>query len=576
MGPRLSDAGFFDVFDLSRMDMAKVKAAVEGRNWAGIRRAFAQHILTRIALFFFAVGPALGASPDLPLNHPAYPLLDRLDARGWIAISDTRPLTRMQVARLLAAVSHQPMSATERGLVERYIAELAGRAAFAREPRWAWRDSAASVILEPLMRQRVIARRGEAFSDETASQTYLGGSVRGQFHTLGFYARHYEAREWSDRARLTREDVLARPIEDAQLKGDKADFRESAFQLAWANAWIRLDAGKGSMDWGPGRTGNLSISNYAPSYGLFRLRASYRRLHYTHVAASLQARDGLIDTTRRWIDNGHVRIFSRQKRLAAHRLEIAFSKLCIGLHEAVVYGDRGFEPLYVLPVTVFAGAQNHLGNRDNLVIGADISLRPRTGLEVYAAWFLDDMVKFDPSAFANQFALQVGAFWVDPLGLRDTDIRAEYARVEPFVYAHNFDINTYEHRDAPLGYPTGPNADRWFGQVTHRFSPSLHASLAFERERQGENPVNEDGTVVNVGGDAQLGRRLEDAQTRAFMSGDVETRTKIAIRIEYAPVRNWVLQTRYTRQAGKNIVLPSGRGDAVGHEWAATVDVNFF
>lgn len=534
------------------------------------------HLLTRIALFFCAVGPALGASPDLPLHHPAYLLLDRMDARGWISVSDTRPLTRRQVARLLAAASHQPMSTTERGTVERYIAELAGHAAFTREPRWAWRDSAATVILEPLMRQQVIARRGAAFVNETASQTYLGGAVRGRFHALGFYARHYEAREWSDHPRLTREHVLARPIEDAQLKGNKADFRESAFQLAWANSWIRLDAGKGSLDWGPGRTGNLLLSNRAPSYGLFRLRASYRRLHYTHVAASLRARDGLIDTTRRWIDNGHVRIFPRQKRLAAHRLEIAFSKLRIGLHEAVVYGDRGFEPIYVLPVTVFAGAQNHLGNRDNLVIGGDISARPRPGLEVYAAWFLDDMVKFDPSAFANQFALQLGAFWVDPPGLRDTDLRAEYARVEPFVYAHNFDINTYEHHDALLGYPTGPNADRWFGQVTHRFSPSLRASLAFERERQGENPVNPDGTVVNVGGDAQLGRRLQDAQTRAFMSGDVETRTKITIRIEYAPVRNWVLQTRYTRQAGKNIILPSGRGNAVGHEWVATVDVNFY
>ena len=95
--------------------------------------------------------------------------------------------------------------------------------------------------------------------------------------------------------------------------------------------------------------------------------------------------------------------------------------------------------------------KNHLGNRDNLVIGGDISARPRPGLEVYAAWFLDDMVKFDPSAFANQFALQLGAFWVDPPGLRDTDLRAEYARVEPFVYAPNFDINTYEHHECPVG-----------------------------------------------------------------------------------------------------------------------------
>ena len=38
MGPRLTDAGFFDALDLSRTDMAGVKAAVEERDWAGARR----------------------------------------------------------------------------------------------------------------------------------------------------------------------------------------------------------------------------------------------------------------------------------------------------------------------------------------------------------------------------------------------------------------------------------------------------------------------------------------------------------------------------------------------------------
>ena len=47
MGPRLSYAAFFDALDLSRADMAAVKAAVEERDWPGARRAFAQHIRTR-------------------------------------------------------------------------------------------------------------------------------------------------------------------------------------------------------------------------------------------------------------------------------------------------------------------------------------------------------------------------------------------------------------------------------------------------------------------------------------------------------------------------------------------------
>ena len=170
---------------------------------------------------------------------------------------DTRPLTRIQVAHMLSAVSNQLMSATERGLVNRYIAELENRAAFAHEPRWTWRDTTASVILEPLARQQVIARRGDGFVNETASQTHIGGTVRGRFHALGFYARHFEAREWSNQPRLRREDVLAHPIEDVQLKGKKADFRESVFQLAWANSWMRIDRGQGKPQLGTWTHGKL-------------------------------------------------------------------------------------------------------------------------------------------------------------------------------------------------------------------------------------------------------------------------------------------------------------------------------
>ena len=210
------------------------------------------HLLLRllmcILLFFCIASPVISedASPDIPLYHPVYPLLDRLNTRGWVAVPDTRPLTRIQVAQMLSAVSSQSMSVTERGLINRYIAELENRVAFAREPRWIWHDSTASITLEPLARQQVIARRGDGFLSETTSQTYIGGSVRGRFHTLGFYARHFEAREWSNQPRLRREDVLAHPIEDVQLKGKKVDFRESAFQLAWANSWMRIDAGKGN------------------------------------------------------------------------------------------------------------------------------------------------------------------------------------------------------------------------------------------------------------------------------------------------------------------------------------------
>lgn len=546
--------------------------------------------------FLFWLGMAGGvlafdASPDVPLKHPVYEVLDRFSARGWVSVPYARPLSRQVIARLLhAALQVEELTQTERGTLDRLAAEFAeelARLGYKTSrpggfrhggPLWTWRDSAAAVSATPLFRQQIIARRGDGFVRETVSQTYAGGIIEGRYRQLGFRVRHFEAREWTTGVRLNRSDVLAHPIEDAQLKGDVADFREGVFQLVWSNGWLRLDGGKGAVDWGPGRTGNLLLGADAPSMGLFRLHVSHGRVRYTHLAASLHARHGLIDTTRRWIDNGHVRIFLRQKRLAAHRLEIDLPRgFTLGLHESVIYGDRGFEPLYVLPVSVFAAAQNHLENRDNLAMGADLSFRPGNGLELYGAWFFDDLMKFSPGAFSNQFALQIGIFWVHPLRLPDTDIRAEYVRVEPFVYAHDHDVNTYEHYDALLGHPIGPNADLWHLHIAHRVSPVLSASLWAERHRHGENPVNSDGSILNIGGDAQLGRRPEDAPVRQFMSGDVAVRTRLGMGLSFEPMRNWALQTAYARTTGRNVRLPTGRrGHATGHEWTATLDVHFY
>jgi hypothetical protein len=42
----------------------------------------------------------------------------------------------------------------------------------------------------------------------------------------------------------------------------------------------------------------------------------------------------------------------------------------------------------------------------------------------------------------------------------------EYVHIEPFVYSHRYAVNTYEHFDALLGYPIGPNADRLHAELS--------------------------------------------------------------------------------------------------------------
>ncbi len=540
-------------------------------------------------------------TPDVPLFHGVYQTLDRFDARGWLdsAASRIRPYTRLEVARLLLQVlrnkeAQAAMSGTERGILQRHLvafrAEVVrlgyaptsvGNGALERlaGALFSWQDTVASVELDALFRQRLILIRGEVREKESVSQTHIGAVVRGTLgDRLGFRARHFEAREWSTRSRLTRADVIARPIELVQYKEKAADFREATYQLVWATRWFNVDAGKGSLDWGPGRTGNLFLTPVAPSFGMARLRMSYRRVRFSHILGFLEADASLIDPSRTLVDNGHRRTFLRAKAIAAHRVEVDLSpRASLGFQEAVIYGDRDFEFLYAPPVSVLTAAQMAVGDKDNLVAGLDLSVRPRDGIQTYLALFMDDLRKFSPGDFSNKFAIQAGMFWVDPFGLRDTDFRTEFVHIEPFVYSHRFDINAFTHFDALLGYPTGPNSDRVWTRVTHRLSPSVSVSLSLDRTRQGENVQNTDGTLTNVGGDARQGRGPADPAVRDFMSGTVEKRSRLGADLVFEPVRNLVLSATYRLTRASNALLPGGnRGDGSTHDWRVTLDLNFF
>ncbi|MDE2997553.1 MAG: hypothetical protein OXU79_00570 [Gemmatimonadota bacterium] len=540
-------------------------------------------------------------TPDVPLARTIYRTLDRYDVHGWLdsAAPQTRPYTRLEAARLLIQVlrngdAQAAMSATERAILRRHLASFSTEAArlghappvpetgaFERlaGARYSWGDTSATVAVDALFRQRLILLRGEVGARETVSQTHVGAIVRGTVgDRIGFRARHYEAREWSTRPRLTRADVLARPIERVQFKGKAADFREATWQLVWAARRFAVDAAKGSLDWGPGRSGNLFMAPFAPTFGMARFRTAYRRVRFIHVLGFLEADAGLVDRSRTRFDNGHRRTFLRSKAIAAHRVEVDVSpRVRLGFQEAVIFGDRDFEFLYASPVSVLTAAQMAVGDRDNLAVGLDISLRPVNGIQTYLAFFMDDMRKFSPGDFSNKFAAQAGVFWVDAFGLPDTDLRAEFVHIEPFVYSHRFNINAYTHFDALLGYPTGPNSDRYWARLTHRFSPSVSAALSLEGTRFGRNVEHADGTLTNVGGDARQGRRPEDPAVREFMSGTVEKRTRVGVDFVLEPFSDLLLSTTYRLTRGSNVPLQGGRrGDGSNHDWRLTLDLNIF
>ena len=550
-----------------------------------------RHRLLLLFGFLIASHPAYAGdpSPHVLLSHDVYQTLDRFDARGWIRISSAgiRPYTRGRVAALLRQIlnladSSMSLSRSDCGRLRRHRAEFRGELAQlgagakagggAPDPSTkpldgtdilSWRDSVSHVAVNPILRQRVLGIRGDLAPTETVSQTYLGASVRGIHRgRIGFQIRHFEAREWGSRLRKGRGDVTARPIEDVQLKGNKADFRQADFEIRWTTPWFDVDFGKGSVEWGPAPSSNLLLSGHASSFGMIRLRATYKRLAFIQVIGFLRVRPGLVDSSRTRMDNGYSRTILSSKRLVAHRAEIDLPlDITLGLHECVIYAGRGVDALYLIPPAPLSILQEQRRGADNALFGADVAARPAPNLKLYLAILLDDVGRSSNGPSPLSYALQSGLFWVDAFGSRDTDLRLEYVRLQPGVYSHASGVTTHEHFDALLGHPMGRDSDRVSCLLRRAFTSSLSVDLGASRERRAHSAQDPDTSF-----DANV-----------FLAGPALTDVRFGMGVDFEPIRHLFFRLDFER-AHRNLTDAggAGRGRVSSSSWSIAAQYGYF
>jgi len=244
--------------------------------------------------------------------------------------------------------------------------------------------------------------------------------------------------------------------------------------------------------------------------------------------------------------------------------------LDFGFQEVVIYGDRGPELSYVNPLMFYWAAQSYLGDKDNVMMGLDFDIHPGNGQRYYLAYVVDDLKKAGvfSNDFANKFSLQTGMLWVDPLRLADAEFRAEYLRIEPWIYSHKFPINTFRHFGAPLGHSLGPNSDQWQFSLSKRLNRDMAFNIGFERSRHGDNVLNEDGSIRNVGGDMHYGWRPGDErQSKKFLDGQLMKRTAIRAEVSWRILPDLEMEVEYIQEWGKGVPLPPAWGSGTPLPW---------
>ncbi|HKL87261.1 MAG TPA: hypothetical protein VJ861_13090 [Treponemataceae bacterium] len=171
--------------------------------------------------------------------------------------------------------------------------------------------------------------------------------------------------------------------------------------------------------------------------------------------------------------------FYAGKFLALHSLNFKpFPWFEIGLFESVLYGNR-FEPLYLIPFSVFFISQALVGYEDNSWLGGMFTVKPIPGLKIDGVLYADDISFKDIVTFKKEQKWRIAgqlATLYSPVksGLLNL-LSIDYTMVTPFAYSHKegeyYDFYApnhlnYLHAGTPIGASLEPNSDRLNLQVS--------------------------------------------------------------------------------------------------------------
>ena len=459
---------------------------------------------------------ALAASPAraqregiLQIGTPLSELIVRQAAAGRIpsTAADAQPLSAREAARWLDSLAtYTDLSPTDRDLVARY------RGA-APQPRLAplglYRDGAAPVRIE-----------GEGYAVEVEPLVYLAGGParRTETETRSPSALAYQfTRGLRVGGRIGRHLIFETRAEENQRvdavldydagaattprlgfvklpDGKTYDYFTATGSVAYVDRFVEVRFARDRNRWGPG-INSLVLSDFAAPYDHLQVRAQAGPFRYSSVFARFTTPEGRIG------DNVLPSRFG-----AFHQLAVTLGRVDIELFETVMFHDdslgerRGFEIGYLNPVIFYRSVESELGSADNALLGAALAVRPTTGVRVYGQALLDEFTasRFFDDYWGNKWGILGGVQTVD-IGLPGLELRAEAARLRPFLYSHKTEDSAVVHYSDPLAYAAGPNAVDLNFFARYRPTVRIEAALNVGHTVRGRNP---DGQ--NVGADPRL------------------------------------------------------------------------
>ncbi|MBV6646592.1 MAG: hypothetical protein KI790_14140 [Cyclobacteriaceae bacterium] len=516
-----------------------------------------------ISLFSLAVAANLFAqSSDLPVNHDAYYLLDRLHVKGDHKMHTTfRPYSRKSFAPILSA--HQGLTASQAFNLQylqvenrEYTEDTTSKAKKLfwgkfyrfRSDGLSKRDANFDFHLNPVLQLSL------GYDSGIGKRTFIntrGVEMRGTIdNKVSFYTFVSENQiEYPQYVKDVADTVGLIPYEGfwKEFDGTTTDFFRATGHIDFnVSKHIGIQVGYGRHFIGSGER-SLILSDFSNNYPYLRLSTEIWKFKYTNLFAEMIGDVGTFS-------GGTLGTGSYTKKfLALHHLDMRITpKLHIGLFESVIYGrpdsiggsNLRFE--YMNPVIFYRALEQQDGSSDNVIIGTDFKWKAWKRALLYGQFVLDELIisKFlaGDGAWENKYGVQIGMRYYD-FALSDLDLQVEYNLVRPFTYAHQDLYTSYTHYEQPLAHPLGANLTELLISARYQPSPKLTLKATLLTAQYGNNIADS----INVGRDPLISYNDRETNEGFDQNGGVKTNLLLGNGMaSYQIIHNLFVDLNYT------------------------------
>lgn len=507
----------------------------------------------------------------VPVQHEVYDFLKRMEARQLLVDykDAAKPLSRIQIASALLTLEKHvdEMTRVERETYEFLKTEfnyemlkISGDAE-PSESRWH--------VYSHELTQGIL----NFDIDYSLSRSEIGGGItkyRSQgikiqgyaYNDLGFYVNYVDNLESGahiDYSRLNYRDLPQaswlsptdmdyynriktpqRGVVPSQLTGtNNLQFDEFNGQFSWQIGSVTLSFEKMNNVWGYGRNGTVILSDNAPSYPQIKLRIPLSKdIEFVYFHAELNSL--VIDSALSYnipyptsAMSGNpggtwFREVDVQKYMAAHMLEISlWHGVDFSIGESIVYSDRGPLLMYMIPIMIFKAGEHYNDNKDNCQLFGSLDLNVIRNIDLYLSLFIDELNTdhlFDPNLSHRQVAFTSGTR-VFEFPLKNFDFTAEYTRVNPATYNHQYPSTTFTNNGFVLGNWMGQNADDLFFELGYIPFHALKVTAFSEVFRKG-------GTLPIAD------QYANDQGDWTFLFGPLHVERSVGMTAKYQPIRD--------------------------------------